>query len=98
MAPCFETVAPLSARLALRLALRTAQRRMTVVSALKASLRPHYLWAHWKHHELPNVCPKDFAQLSMTVPIVNVIRLASDVGSGDVVAACGTSANCCGRC
>lgn len=23
-----------------------------------------YIWGHWKHHELPNFCPKDFAQLS----------------------------------
>ena len=23
-----------------------------------------YIWAHWTQHELPNVCPKDFWQLS----------------------------------
>ena len=23
-----------------------------------------YIWAHWKQHELPNVCPKDYWQLS----------------------------------
>ncbi len=23
-----------------------------------------YLWAHWKHHELGNFCPEDFAELS----------------------------------
>lgn len=23
-----------------------------------------YLWGHWKHHELPNFCPKDFVELS----------------------------------
>jgi transposase len=23
-----------------------------------------YLWGHWKHHELPNLCPKDFWKLS----------------------------------
>jgi transposase len=23
-----------------------------------------YLWGHWKHHELPNLCPRDFGQLS----------------------------------
>lgn len=23
-----------------------------------------YLWGYWKHHELPNFCPKDYAQLS----------------------------------
>jgi len=22
-----------------------------------------YIWAHWKQHELPNVCPKDYWQL-----------------------------------
>ena len=23
-----------------------------------------YLWGYWKHHQLPNVCPKDLWQLS----------------------------------
>jgi transposase len=23
-----------------------------------------YIWAHWKQHELPNLCPKNFWQLS----------------------------------
>jgi transposase len=23
-----------------------------------------YLWSHWKHHELPNLCPQTFGQLS----------------------------------
>jgi transposase len=23
-----------------------------------------YVWGYWKHHELPNLCPKDFWQLS----------------------------------
>jgi len=23
-----------------------------------------YLWGHWKHHELPNICPRDLWQLS----------------------------------
>ena len=23
-----------------------------------------YLWGHWKHHELPNFCPKTFSELS----------------------------------
>ena len=23
-----------------------------------------YLWGHWKHHELPNLCPRDLWQLS----------------------------------
>jgi transposase len=23
-----------------------------------------YLWGYWKHHELPNFCPKTFAELS----------------------------------
>ena len=23
-----------------------------------------YIWGYWKHHELPNFCPRDFAQLS----------------------------------
>jgi hypothetical protein len=37
----FATIMPSSARLALLLALRTAQRRLSVVSALKASFRSH---------------------------------------------------------
>jgi integrase len=45
------TVTPPSARLALQLALRTVQRRLTVVSALKASFRPHgeYGMVWWIH-------------------------------------------------
>ena len=23
-----------------------------------------YIWSYWKQHELPNVCPKDYGQLS----------------------------------
>lgn len=23
-----------------------------------------YVWGYWKHHELPNLCPHDFSQLS----------------------------------
>jgi transposase len=23
-----------------------------------------YVWGYWKHHELPNFCPRDFGQLS----------------------------------
>ncbi len=23
-----------------------------------------YIWGYWKHHELPNLCPRDFGQLS----------------------------------
>ena len=44
-------VMPPSARLALQLALRTVQRRLTVVSALKASFRPHdkYGMVWWIH-------------------------------------------------
>ncbi len=45
-------VTPPSARLALQLALRTVQRRLTVVSGLKASFRPHerYGMVWWVHH------------------------------------------------
>ena len=29
------------------------------------ALKPaEYLWAYWKQHELPNVCPKDYGELS----------------------------------
>jgi transposase len=23
-----------------------------------------YLWGYWKHHQLPNFCPKNFSELS----------------------------------
>ena len=23
-----------------------------------------YIWGYWKHHQLPNFCPRDFTQLS----------------------------------
>jgi transposase len=23
-----------------------------------------YIWGYWKHHELPNFCPRDFGELS----------------------------------
>ena len=23
-----------------------------------------YLWSHWKKHDLPNICPQNFGQLS----------------------------------
>lgn len=46
-----ETVTPPAARLALELALHTVQRRLTVVSALKNSFRPHdqYGMVWWIH-------------------------------------------------
>ncbi len=24
-----------------------------------------YLWGHWKHHQLPNFCPRDYNQLNV---------------------------------
>ena len=27
-----------------------------------------YLWGHWKHHQLPNVCSQDLRQLSEAAP------------------------------
>ena len=33
----------------------------------KCGLNPvAYVWAYWKQHELPNVCPKDYGDLSQT--------------------------------
>ena len=51
------TVMPASARLALQLALATVQRRLTVVSAMKASFRPHdqYGMVWWAHPGLLKV-------------------------------------------
>ncbi len=32
-----------------------------------------YLWAHWKHHEMPNFCPRDFADSApLPAPSSNV--------------------------
>jgi transposase len=45
-----------------------AQRERLAVEWLPSyapELNPvEYLWGYWKHHELPNYCPRDFAQLS----------------------------------
>ena len=38
------------------------------------------------------------AAITPVVPVANVIRLASDAESGDVVARCGMLAKCSGRC
>src|SRR5438445_2263528 len=33
--------------------------------SLRAGTEPvEFIWAHWKQHELPNLCPKDYYQLS----------------------------------
>jgi transposase len=45
-----------------------AQRGRLVTERLPAyapELNPvEYIWGYWKHHELPNFCPRDFHQLS----------------------------------
>jgi transposase len=34
--------------------------------AYAPNLNPvEYLWGYWKHHELPNFCPKNFSELSL---------------------------------
>ncbi len=39
--------------------------QLEVLPAYAPELNPvGYIWAYWKQHELPNVCPKDFWQLS----------------------------------
>lgn len=39
--------------------------QLEFLSAYAPELNPvEYLWGYWKHHELPNFCPKDFGQLS----------------------------------
>jgi transposase len=44
-----------------------AQRGRLVIEPLPGyapELNPaECIWGHWKHHELPNFCPRDFAQL-----------------------------------
>lgn len=45
-----------------------AQGNRLVIEQLPAyapELNPvEYVWGYWKHHELPNFCPRDLAQLS----------------------------------
>jgi transposase len=41
--------------------------RLTIeyLPAYAPELNPvEYLWGYWKHHQLPNFCPRDFAELS----------------------------------
>jgi transposase len=41
------------------------QIRMEYLPPYAPELNPvEYIWAHWKQHELPNVCPKNYWQLS----------------------------------
>ena len=47
--------------------LRASQGRIEQVwlPAYAPELNPvEYVWAYWKQHELPNVCPKDYGDLS----------------------------------
>jgi transposase len=38
---------------------------MERLPAYAPELNPvEYLWGHWKHHEIPNFCPKTFGELS----------------------------------
>ncbi len=45
-----------------------AQRGRITLEALPGyapELNPvEYVWGYWKHHELPNLCPKSFGELS----------------------------------
>jgi len=39
--------------------------QLEFLPAYAPELNPvEYLWGHWKHHELPNFCPKTFSELS----------------------------------
>lgn len=41
------------------------QIRLEWLPAYAPELNPvEFLWGHWKHHELPNFCPRDLWQLS----------------------------------
>jgi len=48
-----------------------AQRSRLAIERLPAyapELNPvEYIWGYWKHHELPNFCPRDFGELSYQV-------------------------------
>jgi len=40
---------------------------VSYLPAYAPELNPvEYIWSYWKQHELPNVCPKDYWQLSET--------------------------------
>ena len=42
-----------------------ARLEVEFLPAYAPELNPvEYLWGHWKHHELPNLCPKNFGELS----------------------------------
>ena len=46
-------------------ALLDGQIELEYLPAYAPELNPvEYLWGHWKHHQLPNVCPKDLWQLN----------------------------------
>ena len=46
---------------------------MCTGSAYAPELNPvEYIWGYWKQHELPNVCPKDYWQLSQ--PARHILR------------------------
>jgi len=39
--------------------------RIERLPAYAPELNPvEFLWGYWKHHELPNLCPKDLSELS----------------------------------
>lgn len=39
--------------------------RLVQLPAYAPELNPvEFIWSYCKHHELPNFCPKDFAQLN----------------------------------
>jgi len=47
--------------------IRAQQGRLVIerLPAYAPELNPaEYIWGYWKHHELPNFCPRDFGQLS----------------------------------
>ena len=55
------------ARLVKRIHPRAARAgsRSSGCQAYAPELNPvEYIWGYWKHHELPNFCPRDFTQLS----------------------------------
>ena len=48
-----------------------------------------YLWGYWKHHELPNFCPRDFGQLSYQARAPRIAALAP----GEIVLVAGESSD-----
>jgi len=55
-----------------------------------------YLWGHWKHHELPNLCPRDLWQRRRSACAGFVVELLSSPPSGSRLLYLNSPAILCG--